>query len=224
MRRNHTSRLIAFTLSVLMLLGCVVPLSAAETKDSSLATTTLKEVSEALNTISYKEYQDRHPDAPTATREVLIDVTAYDKGATTAKVEVRRNAEDDLGNKQAKALYVGDDGKVTWSVNIPATGKYAIEIVYTSESEKTNSIERMFYVNDKVPFSEARYLLLTKNWVHEYQQTGNELREGDLSFAFDATGNELRPSTTIKREWTTYSFRDSNGYYADPLNSIWKRV
>ncbi len=210
MRRNHTSRLIAFTLSVLMLLGCVVPLSAAGEKESSLATTTLKEVSEALNTISYKEYQDKYPDAPKAAREVTIDVTAYDKGATDAKVEVRRNVEDDLGEKQAKVLYIGDDGKVTWPVNIPATGKYAIEIVYTSESEKTNSIERMFYVNDKVPFSEARYLLLTKNWVHEYDESTGR-------FAFDVTGNELRPSTSIERAWTKYTFRDSNGYYADPF-------
>ena len=49
MRRNHTSRLIALFMSVLMLLGCVVPLSAAEEKTSSLATTTLKEISDRLN-------------------------------------------------------------------------------------------------------------------------------------------------------------------------------
>ena len=53
MRRNHTSRLIAFTLSVLMLLGCVVPLSAAEKKDSSLATTTL--VTYVINTTTDSE-------------------------------------------------------------------------------------------------------------------------------------------------------------------------
>ena len=88
MRKNHTSRLIALFKSVLMLLGCVVPLSAAEEKTSSLATTTLKEISEALNTISYKQYQDRHLDAQKANREVNFDVTNYDKAKTDAKVEV----------------------------------------------------------------------------------------------------------------------------------------
>lgn len=217
MRRNHTSRLIAFFLSVLMLLGCVVPLSAAGgEQNSSLNTTTLKEISESLNTISYQEYQDKHPDAVRGTREIVVDVTKYDKTATTAEVEVRKNVADDYGNVQSSALYVGDEGRVAWNVQIPATGKYAIEVIYRSESTKTNSIERMLYINDKVPFSEARYLLLTKTWVHNYEETPNELRhDTNYSFQFDSTGNELRPTTNVVSKWTTYSFKDSNGYYPD---------
>lgn len=217
MRRNHTSRLIAFLLSVLMLLGCVVPLSAVEETDataeeaaSSLATTTLKEISEALNTISYTEYTEKHADAPKGSREVAIDVTKYDADTTTAEVEVRSNVTDDFGNTQPKALYMGDSGIVTWSVDVPQTGKYAIEIVYTSESEKTNSIERMLYINGKVPFSQARYLLLTKNWVHHYSEENGR-------FDFDVNGNELRPSTSVMRKWTAYDVKDSNGFYANPF-------
>lgn len=214
MRRNHTSRLIAFLLSALMMFGSVVPLSAAkESADgqaSSLATTTLKEISDSLNTISYAEYASRYTNAERGTREFVVDVTKYDKEATTAEVEVRSNVTDDYGVTQSKVLYTGDEGMVTWTVNIPQTGKYALEIVYSSESEKTNSIERMLYINGKVPFSEARYLLMTKHWVHQYnEETGR--------FAFDSTGNEMRPSTEVKRIWTTYDVHDSNGYYAAPF-------
>jgi len=215
MRRNHTSRLIAFFLAALMLLGCVVPLSAAETS-SSLATTTLKEISDALNTISYKEYQEKYPDAPKASKEVVVDIASYDKAATDADVQLitkKDDLTDAFGTEQPKALYIGDVGKVTWPVYVPQTGKYAIEIVYTSKSEKTNSIERMLYINDKVPFSEARYLLLTKNWIHHYEDTS--VRE--KLFAYDSLGNELRPSTSVQRKWTTYVFKDSNGYYASPF-------
>ena len=230
MRRNHTSRLIAFFLSVLMLFGTFVPLSALEEDihsgqtDASIGTTTLQEISDALNTISYTEYSEKYAEASRATKEVVVDVTKYDAETTTAEVKVISNMADDFGNTQAKALYMGDTGTVTWKVNVPQTGKYAMEIVYTSESTKTNSIERMLYINGKVPFSQARYLLLTKNWVHEYNTGDNVVRLGNEKdgtigiFNRDITGNELRPSTGIKRKWAAYQVKDSNGYYQNPYS------
>ena len=222
MRNNRLSQLIAFMLSLLMLVSCIVPIAAADAPaeeadaSSSLGTTTLKEISETLNAISYAEYKERHPDAARGTKEISIDVTKYNAEMTTAVVERRASAADALGVSKSNVLYVGDTGKVTWDVDIPQTGLYAVEIVYCAESDKTNSIERMFYINDKVPFREARYLLLTKTWIHHYdEETGR--------FAFDFLGNELRPITTNRKTWTTYSFVDSNGYYSDPFEFYFEK-
>ncbi len=214
MNRNHTKRLMAFVLSLLMLVGCVVPI-AAEEKANSMATTTLKEISDTLNAISYAEYKERYPDAVRGTSVVEIDVTEYDAEMTDAEVEIRKNITDAYGVTKAVAIYTQDAGKVTWPVTIPSTGLYAMEVEYCSASDKTNSIERMFYVNDKVPFAEARYIQLTKNWEHQYAEDGR--------FVFDANGNELRPSTFVKQKWTTQAFVDSNTYYATPFEFYFEK-
>lgn len=210
MRRNHANRLIAFLLSMLMLIGCAVPLSAADSEKSSSSQKTLKEISETLNAISYTEYRERHEGTEKATKTVRVNIVDYDKAATDADVEVRASVTDAYGETKENCLYVGDAGKVVWSVDIPETGYYSIEISYCSESEKTNSIERVFYINDRVPFSEARYLSLSKYWVHQYdEETGR--------FRMDASGNELRPTTECRQKWMTYEMQDSNGYYVEPF-------
>ncbi len=219
MRRNHTKRLMAFVLSLLMLCGCIVPIAAADDSSDgkgSVTTTTLKEISATLNAISYDEYRSRYPDAKKATKTVEVDVTDYIADDTTAKVEVRSNVKDDYGVTMPTAVYVGDEGKITWPVSIPETGLYAVEITYSSESDKTNSIERVFYIDETVPFAEARYLLLTKTWEHEYDESTGR-------FAFDATGNELRPSTNVYKKWTTQKFVDSNTYYATPFEFYFEK-
>ncbi len=218
MRRNHTKRLMAFALSLLMLVGCIVPIAAADDSSgekSSLATTTLKEISESLNAISYDVYQERYKDVEKGEKSVDVNVTEYVKEMTDAEVEIRKNIKDDYGNTESSGIYIGDEGKITWSLNVPATGMYAIEVTYCSESLKTNSIERVFYINDKVPFAEARYMLLTKNWVHSYAEDGR--------FAQDANGNELRPSTNVLKKWTTMPFVDSNTYYATPFEFYFEK-
>jgi len=218
MRRNHTKRLMAFVLSLLMLVGCIVPIAAADDSSgekSSLATTTLKEISESLNAISYDTYRDRYKDVAKGKKAVDVNVTDYVKDMTDAKVQIRKNIKDDFGNSKSTGIYVGDEGKITWKVNVPSTGMYAVEITYCSESTKTNSIERVFYINDKVPFAEARYMQLTKHWVHDYAEDGR--------FALDAIGNELRPSTNVMKKWKTIAFVDSNTYYATPFEFYFEK-
>ncbi len=219
MRRNHTNRLMAFVLSLLMLSGCIVPVFAADDESShagSLTTTTLKEISATLNAISYDAYRARYPEAKTATQSVSVDISAYVADKTTAKIELRTNVTDDYGITAPEALYVGDEGRVTWPVTIPETGLYAVQITYSSESDKTNSIERVFYVDGSVPFAEARYLALTKTWEHQYDPENGR-------FTFDANGNELRPSTVVYKKWTTQLFVDSNTYYAEPFEFYFEK-
>ena len=102
MRRNHTSRLIAFLLSALMLISSVVPLSALdesiyeEQTASSLGTTTLKEISEEENTgiqtIDVSELGEQIYDA----EDPLFD----DEEGTTDEIPA---AEEDLSDYMGSA-------------------------------------------------------------------------------------------------------------------------
>ncbi len=217
MKRTKLQKLMALFLCLLMIASTftvMMPVAAAdeetetENNDTS-ARKDLQEISDALNAISYLEYTREHKDAKRATKEVTIDAANYNTELTDAAVEVYNNYEGQEGD----SLFIPDLGTVTWDVSIPEAGKYAVEVVYYPVSNKANSIERMFYINDEVPFSEARYLAMTKIWRNEYEKDEN----GNDVFLSDINGNDIRPENYEDPAWVTYTFIDSNGYYSDPF-------
>ncbi len=221
MNRTKTQRLTALALSLLMLSGVFVVPSAAEDtaetetteqQNTSSSNTSIAEVSEMLNSISYAEYKEKYADVKRATKEVTINAADYNEELTDAKVTVESN----YGGSSGKSLYIPDSGTVTWDVEIPETGNYAVEIKYYPAEGKSNSIERIFYINGKVPFSEARYLAMTKVWVHNYNTENGR-------FDVDLNGNDIRPTTVEAPVWRTYSFIDSNGFYPNPFEFYFEK-
>ena len=211
MKRTKLCRLISLILTVLMIAGTftvVLPVSAAEGTGgtSGGSSTTIQQISDALNAKSYLEYTNEHKNAVRATKTVTVSAADYDKEKTDAAVEVKTNYAGESGS----SLLTPDAGKVTWHVNIPETGKYAIRILYYPEQNKANSIERMLYINDKVPFAEARYLAMTRVWINQYAQDN-----GQNIFESDRNGNNIRPEPLETPEWREYVMQDSNGYYSD---------
>ncbi|MBQ4353689.1 MAG: extracellular solute-binding protein, partial [Clostridia bacterium] len=211
MRKTTSKKLTCLLLSLLM----VVPTAGMAVSAADEATnqkTTLQEISESLKSISYEDYLKDYEGVARGTKTVTVDAVNYKADETDAGVKVITDYEGMSG----KALQIDDFGKVTWELDIPATGMYAIKVEYCSVTDKTNSIERMLYINGVVPFSEARYLLMKKTWVNEYDaETGR--------FELDANGNEIRPTTSVDHEWKTYSFIDSNGYYANPFEFYFEK-
>ncbi len=223
MNRTKLQKLMALFLAILTLAGTfIMPVSAADAEsetgknEGSTGGKDLAEISAALNAISYLEYCEEHKDAVRATKEVTIDASVYNKEGTDAAVEVYSDYEGDKGN----SLYIPDSGKVTWDVEIPETGKYAVEVVYFPVSNKANSIERMFYINDEVPFAEARYLAMTKTWRNDYKK---DEETGEYVFAADINGNHIRPEAYEDPAWTKADFVDSNGFYSDPFEFFFEK-
>ena len=245
--------------------------SNSEEKEDSLAA-----IKELLNAISYGEYSQKYSgeNYKKASQSVTIDaVTGYI--TTDAESEVRVEEYDGQ-----KGLYTSSESEVSWIVNVPESAKYAIKIEYYPVEGKAASIERVFKINNQVPFGEARYLTLTKIWSSEYidgkylvgeaggdseakaQQIVDEAKAAGLKatwaaaeetvqnifgknetknnvyvyvtypevwtvantefvdkysirfFVNDVTRNELRPTAIQTPEWSTYSLRDSTGYYS----------
>ncbi|MGN1410844.1 MAG: hypothetical protein ACI4XJ_11810, partial [Eubacteriales bacterium] len=203
MRKTTSRKLMSFALSFLMAMSTLVSPALAD-DTAAEQKTTLQEISETFKSISYAEYTNRYSGAERGTKAVTIKAVDYVADETDAEVSVVSDYEGQSG----QSLKVGDSGKVTWTVNIPKAGLYAVKLTYCSASEKTNSIERMLYINGSVPFSEARYLCMKKKWVNNYT---------DGRFEKDSNGNELRPTSNVKHEWNEYEFIDSNGYYANPF-------
>ena len=212
MRKTTCKRLFSFVLAVVMLVTVLPSLVLADEKTgTSSGKTTLQEISESLNSKPYADYVKNYEGVDRGEETIYINATDYIADETTATVSV----VSDYQGKSGKSLRVNDDGRVTWSFELPEEGMYTILIEYCSVSDKTNSIERTLYINGTVPFAEARYLLLKKTWVNEYAANGR--------FELDGNGNELRPTSTVLHEWHKYYMIDSKGYYANPFEFYFKK-
>ncbi len=241
MKRTRFIRTIALFLAVMMLCGLFgVSGSAAA---SSVVSSTIEELRELLNASSYSVYIGKQPNVK-GTETVEIDAKelySYSDGKTTYYYDAAVNAFYYLGEEGEKVTVDANDlavsfgeyggvhsllsptsGTLAWQVTIPASGRYGIEIEYYPLGETASSIERMFYLDGKVPFSQARYLTMSKTWKYEYTASegvtpdlnGVSLNEnGHPIFREDINGNQLKPNAVVSPEWKTYTFSDPNGFY-----------
>ncbi len=195
-------RLTALLLCVSMLLGygtviafAAGPVSASSSGSSSTGQT-LADIKELLNAISYDEYQAKNQEVPRATNVVEVPIfdfiIEHEKKMTITKVDdngkpITVNGEVqtvELGFEKVErdgkeALFTPQDGAVSWNVDIPETGKYAIKIEYYADKNRSTSIERILKINNKVPFAEARFLTLPKNWINDYAAVVYEPQDGE---------------------------------------------
>ncbi len=164
----------------------------------------------------YLEYLERHKNVEKAKESLFIDAANYDKANTTAAVEVLENFEG-----EASALYMPSTGVTSWKVNVPSDAFYAMRITYYPIAEyggqevtTYTTIERMLFIDGRVPFTEARYFYFPRNWKYEEHGVDDN---GYCQFQTDASGNDVRPIRSEAPEWQTYYLRDWLGYTIDPF-------
>jgi len=226
MGKAKFTKLMALILALTFLVGggTVATFAAEENQDtvgSEETNDTLAEIKELLNAISYGEYSAKYSGAayPKATQTITIDAT---NGYITVDGEEDVRLADKEKDGVAEGLFTSSEGEVSWTVNVPESAKYAIKIEYYPVIGKAASIERVFKINDKVPFGEARYLTLSKTWTSEYlpglylietlkdaSKKASELTESDLpsdvrsaldAFKAEAEAAGLKAGWTAKEE------------------------
>ncbi|MBQ7355490.1 MAG: extracellular solute-binding protein [Clostridia bacterium] len=167
MIQTKATRFLAGALAALML---VVPggLSAsADSEESGSGTTDSWEtpsLADLLNTITYEEYLAKNQHTAAGKETITLsgaEILNYNTSLTNAKgvTAVKVNDKD--------ALYLPSEGAVGWTLNNVPAGKYMLKVIYSAvdnEDSKTTSIERTLYINQSVPFYEARFLTLSKSW------------------------------------------------------------
>lgn len=154
----------------------------------SLVRTSLAEIKSVLTGLTYGEYLTSHENAAKADTVIDIDIadilteTTDSRGnvvkQTTATVE---NVSGSDYGTDGSVLLVGDNGKITWNVNIEKSAMYSIVIEYFTgdisvhdadgnvvSQGKSSSIERMLLIDGSVPFKEARSIVLYKSWSDHY--------------------------------------------------------
>ncbi len=260
MNKTNFQRIAALLLCLIVLVGSFsVSTFATEPDDEDQNGTlgggqSLSDIKELLNAISYETYQEQNATVPKATQTITIDATDLDiitKYTLDGDIDADKRVVEYDG---IKGLYSSGTGTISWKIEIPEDGRYAMMIEYYPIEGKAAPIERVFKINSKVPFSEARYIKLQKNWINEYQlydctgntalinsgkEAGMTVVEDDGKTYFqcpdvwtqaisefcqdngirfmktDINQNEIRPSAIQDPKWTTYTVKDSSGYYED---------
>ncbi|MBQ2378217.1 MAG: extracellular solute-binding protein [Clostridia bacterium] len=209
MKRTRSLRFLALFLAMLTVISTICTGVAFAEDDGSVSDTTISDVKELLNAISYGEYIKRNKDVARATESILVNGLDYDSENTTAKVEEREY-------EGVNSVYVPNTGTIAWKVNVPATAKYSVKIKCYTVEAKSVAVQRIFRINGKVPFAEARYLSITKVWNNVYE----DLNDAGRPFKTDIDNNELRPSMVQAPEWREYEFRDIDGFYPESFEFV----
>ena len=242
MKRTKFQKIIALLLTFVLLVGgSATTASAASGTNDSVTDVTIESMKDLLDVVSYDEYCNKYyeknsegevvtdngkPDGnpvwsiPRAEKDIYIDATDYDAENTNASVSVGT-----YGGQTG--LYLPDSGSVTWNVEVPADGRYTLLIEYYAVEAKNAAVGRILKINDEIPFSEARYLTMSKAYSNAY---GEESRytftdkngEHVRYFNVDIYGNEIRTTSAQAPEWREYHFKDADGFSTYPFEIVFK--
>lgn len=217
MRTTKTKKLLACILALIMLIGSALPVFAESADASEEAGTgvSLQELTGDHHIIDYEAYKSKYNytdetiDGLRTGESATVQATDFLEGDeyTTANPEI-----DKIDGKEC--IVVGQEGKVSWAIDVPKSGFYCVRFVYRSVTDMTTDIERIFEINGKAAYAESRYQDMPKTWTFEYLSENGE-REG--AFELDTVENELRPEAQVVHVWTEASIKDSDGYYPNPL-------
>ncbi|MBQ8004757.1 MAG: hypothetical protein IJ303_00390, partial [Clostridia bacterium] len=241
MMKTLFKRSTAFALALIMAIGCgqfavfatdteetadvlvSAPIEVTPTEDdsvggSSVSDTTIEDVREILNAISYEEYSKKSADIARAEQSLQISALDYLADKTDAKVSATKEYPAADGG-ELESLFIPGDGTVVWGVEIPATAKYSIQLEYYPIEAKSVPVQRIFRVNGKIPFAESRYITMSKVWSNTYEELDAETGR---KFKLDIDRNELRPIMAQTPEWRVYELRDGDGFYSESFEFVFE--
>lgn len=152
---------------------------------------------------TYTLYLNAHSGAERPKQNIEVDVTSYIDAEDAKVTDEYEGAE--------KALYTGNDSKVTWEVDVPEEGFYNVYLEYMTVKSRGVAIERAFYVNGELPFQNASDMTFLRMWTD-----ASEPR-------VDNRGNEIRPTQTEVYGWQSTYLKDKMGYVSEPYQFYFEK-
>ena len=209
-KQNNFRRRFCMFLAVMMLFTFFpvinMPAPAAATVITD-AHTRAEYIREIMETIPYRDYALAYQGVPLGTQ--TINVTQVD----------RTNTADAFGMATVDGVQVFElpaEGPVSFTFYVPAgaAGLYNLEIKYMQHPEgRDTAIERLIRLNGRVPFAEARHIVMPR----VYRDLFIEDENGRPSFLRDILDNDIRVQRVDAPEWRTIRVSDSSGFTTEPF-------
>ena len=147
--------------------------------------------------LSYSEYLTIQKSTKTPNKTVEVDVLAFDE-------EKSKNTSILYNYEGKNVVLTEDDSSVTWYVDVPEEGFYNIKLEYICVASRNCNMERIFYLNDKMPFNGADTLTFYRLW-----KDGGEIK-------YDNQGNMIRPAQAEFFEYQDVFLKSDLGYQVEP--------
>ena len=148
---------------------------------------------------SLSEYEMYIKDKKTAPKEAVIEID----GASFSSCQDYEVQIVELDGVSAAAT--GNEGSITYTFQVEESGLYDLDIDYYPLEGFGDTIERALYLDGKIPYSEARSLLLQRKFVDEGEKR------------YSTSGNEYRRSQSEVVGWYTAAARSGYGFIDAPL-------
>ena len=209
MKKTKFHRLLAFALALCFLIGGMLTFTVSAATGASEEVDELAQLREELNAMSYEEYKNQYfKDENGVPRGEGFEINPTENVTYEGSMKTYVPEEG--------VLYTPSVGTVTWDISqyITAPVRYSVIIEYLPNDKvmddkpeeedkdaKTTAIERVFKINGKIPFAEARYVTLPKIWVNDYvaaKVTAKDKTPAELYTEATTTGGFAADKAVVK--------------------------
>lgn len=148
---------------------------------------------------SYMAYLTEHGEAEPAESTVPVSVEKFSDSEGDVQVFAEYEGRENV-------VLTDDVGYVEWTVTIPETGLYQMDIEYLTYGGNGLRVERSVYIDGELPYEEAAYVIFERS----FQDVAAEP-------SVDLYGNDIRPNQKELYVWQEKMVADASGYFVDPL-------
>ena len=147
----------------------------------------------------YSDYYDAHIGETRPDAEVQIAGIDYSE-ATGGSFSAGT-----LGGRAEVLVWDSAEGELSYTVDVPESGIYALALSYYALESPSNQVEFSLEIDGELPFESASRICLNKIFVNR-----TEIRT-------DSRGNQVRPSQIEQPGWQVKYLYDEDGLFNDPL-------
>lgn len=193
--KNKWRILVSMLLAFCITLGCAMPITAADTDNS---TDKVADSDFVLNQ-AYKKYSSEIADYEFGEEKALTvkNIVAKSKGAKVSK---------SVEGTGMSGVIIPDDGYATWKFSVKNDCKYVIKVTYITTELSSGNMEYELNIDGKIPFSNVQIV----SFERLYEQAEGE-------FKTNVAGNHLKPEVKEIKKWQTKAITDSSGYVTEPF-------
>ncbi|NLN64365.1 MAG: extracellular solute-binding protein [Clostridiaceae bacterium] len=166
---------------------------------------------EALDTANsennYQHYLAQFDNSIRPNREIIIEAEDYIRAEG---VEVQQYI--DYKGMEGISVLTGEQGQISYEVNIQEEGLYHISLLYYPIAGKSASIQRAVFIDDQLPYAQLGLVEFSRVWVNAVEQWEQDNR-----------GNDLKPQQIEAPQWIRSYCYDSEGYETEELAVFFTR-
>lgn len=197
-RKTNFKRILSAAVAVLV---CVPVLSCfpASAEDEAAGSSDAS-VASAVAYVRQKTYSEYYDEIEGAARPKAEALLSYSGKSNEAEAEIAS-----FEGRDNVLVWSNEEGRVDFTVDVPETGAYQIEVSYYPLPYGATNTEFSVLLDGESPYDTATRAALPHIWTGAYP------------ISTDSKDNEVRPPQVQSPRWMTTMLTDVDGLFNDPL-------